>query len=337
MNKKYLFRIAKSSDIKNIMKFIKNHWDKNHILSKNFNFFCYEYKNKNNVNFILAFNNKKKLEGIMGFILYSKKINHVCGSIACVSKNSKRPMLGVELMKKMLEIIKPKSYCGIGTNPQTMAPLMKKIFKRHVGIMSHYYILNDNFKNYKISKIFYKKKTKNVDKKNLELIEINDFKYLLKTFDLKKNFTNLPQKDEEYLKKRYFKHPIFKYKFFLLKTKLNIFKSFLVTREINLKKRKILRIIDFRGKVNDLSFINKSLIRILYQNRYEYIDLLCSGLSAKIIKKSGFIKKKINDKNIIPVYFDPYLKKNINIWFEKSKKNLILFKGDADADRPRTY
>ena len=46
-------------------------------------------------------------------------------------------------------------------------------------------------------------------------------------------------------------------------------------------------------------------------------------------------KKKKNDLNIIPTYFNPFIKKNVNIYYEKSHKKLILFKGDADGDRPR--
>ena len=148
MKKKLIFEIAKKKDIKNIMRFIKKYWDKKHILANNIKFFCYEYKNKKNINFILARGKNQKIEAIQGFILYgSKKNSHVCGSMTCVRSDSKKPFLGIEIMKKMLEITRPKTYCGIGTNPQTMIPLVKKFLNRHVGIMDHYYILNYDFKN----------------------------------------------------------------------------------------------------------------------------------------------------------------------------------------------
>ena len=37
---------------------------------------------------------------------------------------------------------------------------------------------------------------------------------------------------------------------------------------------------------------------------------------------------------IVPTYFEPFVCENIDIYFEKSHKDLILFKGDADGDRP---
>ena len=55
----------------------------------------------------------------------------------------------------------------------------------------------------------------------------------------------------------------------------------------------------------------------------------------KILNNSGFIYKSENDQNIIPIYFQPFVKRNITIWYEISKKNTVLFKGDADQDTPR--
>ena len=56
------------------------------------------------------------------------------------------------------------------------------------------------------------------------------------------------------------------------------------------------------------------------------------------MKSSGF--KLINQNSnelIIPNYFNPYLQKNIQIYFFVDSKDIdkvILFKGDGDQDRP---
>jgi hypothetical protein len=333
--RKYIFKIAKIQDIKKIMNFIRNYWDKNHILAKNIKFFLYEFQNKKKLNFILAIN-QKKIEAIQGFILYGRRKNsHVCGSITCVKKKTKLPFIGILTMQKMLEINKPKTYCGIGTNPKTMFPLVSKFFKRTLGIMDHFYILNNKYNNYKIAKIKKKNSYKSIKNNNYKLNEIFDFKDLKKKFNFKKNYKNLPLKESYYLKKRYFNHPIYKYKFFCQQNRYGNFRSFFVAREVCFKDRKALSIVDYRGEINDLGRLKESLIKILNYNKYEYIDLVCTGLNSKILERSGFIKKKKNDLNIIPTYFNPFIKKNVNIYYEKSHKKLILFKGDADGDRPR--
>lgn len=338
MNKKNIFRIAKKKDIRPIMSFIKKNWDKNHILGNNYNFFCYEYLEKRQVNFLLALNSlNKKIEAIQGFIAYDKSNKHICGSITCVGNKVKKPYLGIQTMIKMLNHIKPKTYCGIGTNEKTMVPLVKKILNRHVGTMDHYYILNTNYKGYNIANISksFKNKTLYNSKNQLKLFKIKNFQKLNEEFNFDVKYKNLPFKSKKYIKKRYFEHPIYQYICYGLFNYEKLCKSFLITREVKLKNRKILRIIDYRGNIKYLGDIKESLLKLINDNKYEYIDLLCSGIPHKIINSSGFKFKSNKDKNIIPTYFDPFIKKNINIWYEKSDKKLVLFKGDADSDRPR--
>ena len=338
MNRKYIFRIAKKKDIKSIMLFIKNNWDYNHILAKNYKYFCYEYLDKEKVNFFLAINNvDKKIKAIQGFIPYNKNYNHICGSITSVKKSEKTPYLGIETMIKMLSYTKPDTYCGIGTNPKTMVPLVERFLKRFVGKMDHFYILNKNVKKFKISKIYnlYKIRYYKSNNYNFKLYKIDNFEILSKQFNLNKTFLNLPKKDKNYIKKRYFEHPIYNYSCYGIFNKNKKCKSILITREVFLKKTKILRIVDFRGQIEYLSLIKNSLIKLLTQNKYEYLDMISCGIPNKVTTKLGFKKKDLKDKNIIPNYFDPFIQKNVEIWYEKSHKNLILFKGDADSDRPR--
>ena len=54
--------------------------------------------------------------------------------------------------------------------------------------------------------------------------------------------------------------------------------------------------------------------------------------------KTGFKIKKNNSKIIIPNYFEPFLRQNININYAIKKislrDNQFLFKGDCDQERP---
>ncbi len=34
------------------------------------------------------------------------------------------------------------------------------------------------------------------------------------------------------------------------------------------------------------------------------------------------------------MYFDPFLRENIEIWYQKSKEEIVIFKADGDQDRP---
>ena len=76
----------------------------------------------------------------------------------------------------------------------------------------------------------------------------------------------------------------------------------------------------------------------MYSTGHEYIDLFTKGLDEKIILEAGFMK--VDNKNndvIIPNYFEPFVQKNVCIRYftdTKNLKDLRIYKGDGDQDRP---
>lgn len=335
------FRLANIKEIIKVMQFLSKNWDNKHILTKNKKYFSYYFKNKNKLNIVICLNKKnKKIYSLFGFIKYSEPAirRNICGSIGCISKYNKvPPLLGLETFKRMIEIVKPKTYFGIGTNPKNMIPLVSNYLKHFTGKMNHYYILNKNYKKneFKIAKIN-QFKFNLIKKKNDNSVKVKEI-FLLKeinlSLDLNKGFKDFPYKNFNYIKKRYFDHPIFKYRFFSLEKKTK--KALLIARVVVYKSSSVFRIIDYIGNKEILNSINQWCTNILSKENHEYVDLLCTGIQHTLLKKSGFIYKNNKDKNIIPDYFQPFLRKNVEIWYEKKQKKLILFKGDADQDTPR--
>jgi hypothetical protein len=321
------------------MAFIEKYWKPNHILAKDSDFFDYEHVYKDRINFFVARSlDTNKILAIQGFIPYGSYPDcHICGVISRVHPDSRIPMLGVELMKKMLEITKPTTYCGIGTNPKTMIPLVKRFFKRSTGIMDHYYILNPSTESYKIAKINNRPRhlisatRNNLNKFYSILATKNDIKEVLNNLVID---DRLPKKSYEYIIKRYFKNPKYNYKCYKMNINEGLESSLLFTREVFFNDAKALRIIDFIGNIDILAFIGQWALSEIKAHNYEYIDLLSSGIDKEILIKSGFVKSYSDSKNVIPTYFEPFIRENIDIFYEKSEENLILFKGDADGDRP---
>ena len=337
----FVYRQAKLSDQSEIMKFINDFWKPNHILGNDPDFFKYEHVNGSNINFFLAINKKtNSLSAIQGFIPYGQvPYSHVCGVIILVNPLEKVPFLGVETMRQMLKKTNPQTYCGIGTDPKKMLPLVKKFFKRHVGIMDHYFFLNPSLSDFQIvtKSIMNNHLLKKIRSDNgiaINNIKIANEKAIINNYDKLFFEKNLPRKSLGYVLKRYLSHPIYSYKSYLIFDPQSSNQSLLFAREVEHCGSKILRIIDFMGDVNALGKLNAWLKFIISENCYEYVDLLCSGIDQKLFEKSGF-KVVIKDEDVIvPTYFEPFVDKNIDIHFEKSHKDLILFKGDGDGDRP---
>jgi hypothetical protein len=336
----FVYRQAKLSDQSEIMKFIDDFWKPNHILSKDPDFFKYEHVNGSDINFFLAINKKSKsISGILGFIPYGKDLNsHICGVIMQVNPLEKIPFLGVEIMRQMLKKTNPQTYCGIGTHPKTMIPLVKFFFKRDVGIMEHYFYLNPSLNEFQIAKIstINNNLLKKIDVDygiSINNIQVADEKLIVKNYDQLFLEKNLPKKSLEYILKRYLNHPIYYYMSYLILDSQSGNQSLLFAREVEYCGSRVLRIVDFVGDINTLGKLNTWLNSTISENGYEYIDLLCSGIHQKLLERSGL--KLVKDLDIIvPTYFEPFVCENIDIYFEKSHKDLILFKGDADGDRP---
>ena len=145
-----------------------------------------------------------------------------------------------------------------------------------------------------------------------------------------------PRKSLLYFRNKYFKNLFYNYSSmqFFEKKKL---KFFFIYRIIKVKKlnSKIVRIVDFYGKIKRDHSVFLSIHKFLKKYKFDYIDFVCVGLDREL-RGAGFTKKNIY--NSIPDLFEPYLRKstqrNYSILKNSYKSNIILVKSDGDGDRP---
>lgn len=326
---------ANLKDTKSIMWFINKEWKKNHILAVNKKFFLFQHQDKKKLNFIISKNSSKKIDGIIGFIKASKdKKSDIWTTMWKTSSRSNNPMLGISLLN-FLKNGQFRTIMSSGIKFET-----KKIYDYlgyKTGRMKHFFYPNKN-----ITPIIgkFQKNIKNnrkpINNQDYFVNKINS-KIIKKKFPFNLYKSRVPFKDWNYFNKRYFLHPIFNYQVYGIYFKKRLV-SILILREIKYKSRKILRIIDFFGKEKPFKYLGDFFLNLLQKNDYEYIDFVCYGLSESYIYSSGFVKIPHNSKKIIiPNYFYPIIKKNISIYFFVNKanlKNVKIFKGDGDQDRP---
>ena len=334
----YKISLAKEEDIQDIMLYIKNEWRETHILANNREFFIYEFLEKDNINFLFANDNENKIQGILGFIKSNNTLKpDIWPTIWKVSKNLKDPMLGIKLFNFIRNELPHRGFLGIGANEVSL-PLYK-FLKIPTYILNQFYILNDSIKDYKIANIKnFKANSFSSKNEQRELILIDDLKFLKNNFNFEKYQNNIPYKDYEYIKKRYFNYPIFKYNVYGIKdfNSSEIY-SLIITRNISHNSSQIIRIVDYIGNEIDISYISKHLYNLIINNEYEYIDFLNYGIDEDLLIESGFKKLNYsNDEVIIPQYFSPFLRENKKIYFFADTKEIkfTVCKADGDQDRP---
>lgn len=321
-------RLAEKKDIPMIMNFIRDYWKKDHILATNQAFFEYEFLDGNRVSFVLAIEKETRtLAGLVGYIPYST--GDVSGAMIKVRPDLSVPMLGLELMRRREQLTDYQSLVAVGVNPQTVVPALRRIFKRKVGVMKHAYMLSED-KDYQIA-VIREEKNKKREIEYTAYQEINDIEEYAANMDIDKKWTKLPFKSKQYLEKRYFQHPIYHYRKFLVGREPA--KALVVAREVCLRQAKILRIVDYVGDIEQISVVAGLSNQLLERENYEYIDFMVGGLPEGVIESSGFHVLTSDDKNIIPNYFEPFVQKNIEVWYEATE-DMVVFRADGDGDRP---
>ena len=317
-----MIEYMKESDKKNLFNFLEKNWNINHIYLKDKKYFDYEFSD--NSNFILAKDNDEII-ATLGYFDYDNK-----GDIwTVIWKNSGKMNDGLKCLQFLLNAgYKSVSSCGI--NKKTIP--IYEFLGINTGRLKHFYILNQEIKEYKIAKIVEKNIRKVKYEEFKDVIEINNIGELLKLInyqELKKyNFYKSP----EYFNKRYFKHPYYKYHI-LVRTKNT--KSILVYRIVKANGGSCIRIIDFLGDEKEFNELTSYLIDKMVSEKHEYVDIYEVGIEDEILENSSFIERIEEDSNIIPNYFEPFVQKNIEIYYMSNCKDKFrIFKGDGDQDRP---
>ena len=331
------FRIANINDIDNIMLFIKEEWSSNHILAYDKNFFIWMYGNEDSseINFVLMLDKDNNIKGLNGFIEYSQDSSrlYVSSAITKVSNSVTIPLAGVELIKRFHLLINAKGYYSYGTNPKTMIPIAQRIFKYDTGYMDQYYRVNSKMDNFAIAAVN-NKIVLPIKKEKWSLCQIfSDDE--LSGFDFEKSYDGQAYKSKDYLIKRYFMHPIYSYKKYFIQDETSQKKGLLVAREIVISGKKILRIVDFIGDLTALSHIGYAIDNLIIMDNYEYVDFYEKGIPEEYMKEMGFAKN--TGENVIPHYFEPFLQENIKLMYQRSNKNIVIFKADGDQDRPNIF
>jgi hypothetical protein len=329
--------IASVSEITDIMSYINSEWKEGHILARDENFFKYEHFNKNQINFVISKDSGGLINGVLGFIPCALgEVTDVCTVIWKVSKSSKNPSLGIQLLQYLKQKNEIRTVLSVGINEKTIG------IYQYLGFfterLKHYVLINKNIKKFKIAKVPYSKYFNNISTSSEDMFLVkfirNESELLSFQFD---NFKkNIPYKNKEYFTKRYFQHPIYKYDLIGVYDSLSLVGIFVIRCQAH-NDAKVLRIIDFIGEENTIKSFGKFILEIMAKEGYEYVDFYCFGLDNKTLNNAGFFLVSSDDNLVIPNYFSPFLQKNIQIEFfvdTKDIKFIKLFKGDGDQDRP---
>jgi hypothetical protein len=314
------------SEVEQLMSFIDSDWKKDHIFVRDRKLFDWQHKGKDNYNFVLA-KNEDDIVGVLGYIPLSQyssilaENNELWLAIWKVKDGISKPGLGLMMLKFLNKKYNNPSICSIGLSKQVIP--IYKAFKYKVGVLSHLAFFNNGLDNFKIC---------TPDINNQKDFKSNDLTYRVcdnVAFIDESFFLKNPRKNHEYIINRYVNHPRYKYNFLLIYIG-ELLLSVSVFREINIDGSKVSRIVDGFGENITNSMFNYNISQFLKEFNYEYMDLVSN---INHMPGSGFVSS--SESIIIPNYFEPFEKRNVQIDYAyKSTNDLVIYRGDSDQDRP---
>lgn len=343
---KYNLSIATFVDVQPIMSFIQQYWGSKHILATNVDVFLFQYQNqldKNRVNFVVAKDSEGVIKAILGFIpsQLQNPNSDIFAALWKVADDVKSPMLGLKLLNYLRKQTEYGLFTTLGLNETSSS--IYGLMKYEVDYMQHFVLLNPSMIDYQIAHVSEPHKEALQMRNEILRTGLNEsltVKFLtdlteIDTFIFPDNVS--PKKDLDYLRFRYFNHPIYNYKVLAIMDGLEV-TAFWVVREQVLNNRQCLRLVDYFGSDGAIAGCALSLNEFVISSTYEYLDFICMGMDFDLLVKAGFtVVDQESDDLIIPDYFSPYLKKNIRMLYSVDRKidtPIRLFKGDGDQDRP---
>jgi len=335
----YDIRFCKKVELPLLIAFIKNHWQSDHVFVKSTEMIDFQHLDikYNRYNFIIGYNMlTKQIDGILGIIPLSHfdqeldQYKDTWGGIWKVRsdvKNEEISNLGANLFSFFNDY---NTHGSIGMSK--IATVLHKIRKYKTGVLNQYFILNNKIIDFKIAKVT-DSVVNNVVESNRNNARIKMISDIVKLKDADFKEIYFPRKSINYLYNRFEKHPIYKYKFWEISDDKS--KVIIATRKIFINNSSVIRIVDVYGRLENFNSLFQQFQEVLQIENAEYIDILNFGISKEVFYKIGFQKLNIKDDIIIPNYFEPFVRENIEINCAfRSQLDYIIFKADADQDRP---
>lgn len=330
-------RQALVADLPHLMQYVETEWKSGHILARDADFFLYEYQCGAALNFIISENGLGAINGMLGFIPSSAaEDGDVWTTMWKVSRDTGNPILGIQL----LQYLKTQGYrtvMSLGINQKTIG--IYRYLGYATGVMNHHFLPNMTARSFQLAKIPSEVARLNLPFERSSSIVLRSVSWE----DIPADFMMFtashvyPRKDVAYLERRYFKHPIYRYRVYGVYRDSEL-AALLVARVVCVDVASALRVVDVIGDESLLPWVTHALHDILENEGMEYLDLLSFGLDERLLQQACLRKLDLTgDQIVIPNYFQPFTQKNIPIHFfvdHEISPELRIYKADGDQDRP---
>lgn len=329
-----VIRKALESDYPTIQKFLAREWSPDHVFVKYRDLLEWQHldHDSSTLNFLLL-ESDNEIQSLLGYIPYrhwssSAPENRVFLAIWKTASDSKVAGAGFHLLQQVRKTTKTDFIGAIGIST-TALPIYERLGYK-TGLMDHFAIFNPD-----PPKRFLQETPQQDISRGLVSWEELSFQSDVARVDRVCRTSN-SGKNAQYLSARYGSHPSYTYQAHSMTLRDD--EIILITRIVEVQGSLICRVVDAVGDYNVLSQ-SAGAIRALIQDKgYVYADLYSTGLDVAEMSSGGFFVRKPDSRYTMPNDFEPLVMKNKELLFAWKnfgpKKDIVLFRGDSDQDRP---
>lgn len=339
----YIIKFCDVEDLHDLIEYLRKYWREDHIFTKSKELFDHQHYDKanNRYNFVIARErDSKEIHAILGFVptsQYDESIKRVM-VWPCIWKNRddiKRRGLGVTMYYYLKCNIKIETISILGISEIALSIYKHWNFK--TGKIEQYVMPNRHAVEHLSTGLLKYLPTRMNEQDNMAMKEISEEEFLsLPDSSIAFKFISI-YKSKLYYVNRFFRHPIYSYKMLGIYQAENL-QAFMVVRECGDDIAKCLRIVDFVGEISSMKAIYNQINTYMDQNNYEYIDFVEVGLDDDAFVEAGFFNRRIHADVVVPNYFEPFVKKNVDLDYAfktvVEDAPAVFYKADADQDRP---
>ena len=343
-------RLCNIGDIESVMGFLHEHWSANHALSRSKTLMDWQHLTKAAIgyDFVVAFD-ESQVMGCFGFIRTSRYDPNLRDQdtvwLTTWKVRQDAPMgLGLHLHAYLQSHV-PHRWIGTVGNNATVTAIYKALGYT-TGTMKQHYVINPGKREFVLAGVP-DKSLRNGTEYNTFQIDgsIPSFRRLSRCeiFSLANSplfndrGNRVPKRTVNYYVNRFLDHPYYTYEVFAVERNDEL-QGVFALRTCEANGACALRVVDMFASDFALKNIAHPLQLLLVERNAEYVDWYQQGYTKDQIIESGMLTlDKIDGDIVIPNYFEPFVKNNVEInWAFKLSNNdhFFAFKADGDQDRP---
>ncbi len=336
--------LCSTQEVPLLCEYLRNYWAADHVLAADRPLLDWQHfdPTSGKYNYAVAWSEGETLPaGVLGFIPTSRydaelrDRNTLWLALWSVRTDLNVGGLGIRLLNFVLGLQAHEAVGTLGISKATET--LMRAYGCQSGLMNHHYMPADHRKNFSImTPAIAATAPSDRTSVSLDLLTREGVEQMQSQLPLESLTSRKPVKTAAYFANRYFAHPSFTYSVWALRKGPSIV-GLMALRAVNANGSKALRIVDYLGAGDGFVGSYDALQKLLRDEDAEYVDLMNYGLSEERMDQSGFLLKDPDGEVVVPDYFEPFEPRNVAkrfVFRPPSGEDFVLFKADADQDRP---